>query len=55
MTLDQTGSDKSQPRFVMREIFLRQGFQGIRGKEIKDSSVYTRYRKLVAIQKKEFP
>lgn len=55
MTLEQTGTAKSQPRFIMREIFLGQGFQGIRGKETKDSSVYTRYRKLTAIQKKEFP
>jgi len=55
MTLNQTGSDKSRPRFIMKDIFLGQGFQGMRGKETKDSSVYTRYRKLVAIQKKEFP
>lgn len=55
MPPQQTGSMKSTPRTLMREIFLGQKFEGLRGKEIKDSSVYTKYRQLVAIQKKEFP
>lgn len=55
MTLEVQGTQKSIPRFTMRNIFMRQGFVQQQGGEIKDSSVYTRYRKLVAIQKKSFP
>jgi hypothetical protein len=55
MTLEAQGSQKSIPRFTMRNIFMGQGFVQQQAGEIKDSSDYIRYRKLVAIQKKSFP
>lgn len=55
MTLEAQGTQKSIPRFTMRNIFMRQGFVQQQAGEIKDSSDYIRYRKLVAIQKKSFP
>lgn len=55
MTLEVQGTQKSIPRFTMRNIFMGQGFVQQQAGEIKDSSDYIRYRKLVAIQKKSFP
>jgi hypothetical protein len=55
MTLEVQGTQKSLPRFTLRNIFMNQSFVKQQGGEIKDSSVYTTHRKLVAIRRKNFP
>lgn len=54
MTIEAQGSAKSRPRFTMRQIFMNQTFSQQQNNEVKDSSVFTTYRKLRAIRRKEF-
>lgn len=55
MTLENQGSSTSRTRFTMRQIFMNQTFTQQQNNQPKDSSVYTNYRKLVAVQKKSYP